>query len=246
MNVLFVVSDDLTNNALGCYGSPVASRRTSTSSRRRACGSTGRTASSRCATRAGRRSSPGCGRTRPGCYENATQFRKNIPDAQTLPQTFRKAGYYRRPGRQAVPLRRAAGIGTDGLDDPPSWENVVNPRGRDKDDEEKDLIFTLNPMARAGPVRRDAELAAPPTAPTTEQTDGNGAAETIKLLEANKDRPFFLACGFYRPHTPYVAPKKYFEMYPTEGIKLPEVPADHRQSAPAPAFGSAKQGAGRR
>src|SRR5206468_6129246 len=61
-----------------------------------------------------------------------------------------------------------------------------------------------------------------------------------KLLEAKKDQPFFLACGFFRPHTPYVAPKKYFAMYPTEKISLPVVPEGHRQAGPAPAFGSAK------
>jgi iduronate 2-sulfatase len=47
------------------------------------------------------------------------------------------------------------------------------------------------------------------------------AAETIALLEKNKDRPFFIGAGFYRPHCPFIAPRKYFDLYPIESIRAP-------------------------
>jgi uncharacterized sulfatase len=239
MNVLFIVSDDLTNNTLGCYGSPI-------------CRSPNIDKLASKGVRFDRAycQFPLCNPSRASfltglrpditrVYENATQFRKNVPDAQSLPQTFRKAGYFVARVGKLYHYGVPAQIGTDGLDDPPSWEKVVNPRGRDKDDEES--IFTLNPMAN-GPARFGGVLSWLAAQGTdAEQTDGKTAAEIVQLLEASKDRPFFLACGFFRPHTPYVAPKKYFDMYPTETIKLPAVPDKHRDSAPAPAFASHKK-----
>jgi uncharacterized sulfatase len=238
MNVLFIVSDDLTNNALGCYGGPQATPNIDALAKRgvrfdRAYCQFPLCNPSRASFLTGLR--PDTLRV----YENATQFRKNVPDAQSLPQTFRKAGYtVARVGKlyhYGVPAQ----IGTDGLDDPPSWERTVNPRGRDKDDEEK--IFTLNPNAK-GPARFGGTLSwLAADGADVEQTDGKIAAEVVQLLQEYAHRPFFLSCGFFRPHTPYVAPKKHFEMHPARRIELPKVPADHRESAPAPAFGSHKK-----
>ncbi|MCS7270943.1 MAG: sulfatase [Gemmataceae bacterium] len=241
MNVLFIVSDDLTNNALGCYGSKLA--QTPHIDRLAARGVRFDRAycqyplcnPSRASFMTGLRPD----HTR--IYENVTHFRKTIPDVQTLPQTFRKAGYFVARVGKIYHYGVPADIGTNGLDDADSWEKVVNPRGRDKDDEDNNLIFTLNPKAQ-GSARYGGTLSWYASDGTDEeQTDGKIATEIIQLLTASKDRPFFLACGFFRPHTPYVAPKKYFTLYPPDKFTLPVVPADLRQVHPAPAFASAQK-----
>ena len=157
----------------------------------------------------------------------------NLPDVLTIPQTFTKAGAFSaRVGKlyhYGVPTQ----IGTNGLDDPKSWQMVVNPIGHDKNIE--DQIHTLAPGQFGGTLSWFADKSEEP------QTDAVGAAEAIKLLEAKKDGPFYLAVGFFRPHTPYVAPQKYFDLYPLDQIQLATGPMKDLPGVPAAAYASYKK-----
>ena len=148
---------------------------------------------------------------------------------------FLKNGYYvARVGKifhQAVPMD----IGTSGADDPDSWKEVINPRGRDKDDEH--LLTVYTPQLRVA----DAMSFLKAEGEDAEQTDGKIVDETIRLLEKHRDESFFIAAGLYRPHIPYIAPKKYFELYDIEDKPLPFLPPDYRDRVPAAALTSTPQ-----
>jgi len=228
-NVLFLICDDL-NCDLGCYDHPLV--KSPNIDRLAARGV--RFERAYCQY-------PLCGPSRAsfmaGLYpdqtlihRNAIHIRERLPNVQTMSQMFRDNGYFATRIGKIYHYNVPKHIGTGGHDDPYSWDQTINPRGRDKDDE--DLIFSLRPGSFGGTL---SWLAADGT--DEEQTDGIGVTEAVRLLEtyAKEDRRFFLAVGLFRPHTPYVAPKKYFAMYPRDKIVVPDVPEGYLDSLPAPA-----------
>ena len=166
-----------------------------------------------------------------GVLSNAGHFRDKNPDIASLSQHFINHGYFAaRIGKiyhYGVPTQ----IGTDGVDDKPSWNKVINPIGIDRT--RQDEVITLRAGAYGGTMSwllLDSK--------DEEHTDGQAALAAVKLLEENHPdktgKPFFLAVGFYRPHTPYVAPTHHARHYPLDKIKpVLEVPSDRDDIPPA-------------
>lgn len=230
-NVLFLISDDL-NNMLGCYGDPVA--KTPNIDRLAARGV--RFERAYCTF-------PLCGPSRnsiltglhpnsTGILANSLIFRQTIPAQHSLSQAFRLSGYFAGRIGKLYHYNVPNSIGTNGHDDPASWELELNPAGIDRL-EHHPQITTLTPRQFGGTLSWYAS-------PKSDQfhTDALMAEDAQWVLErcANrKDRPFFLAVGFFRPHTPYVAPKDpYFGWYPEQEMRVvPNVEQDQQDIPPA-------------
>lgn len=236
-NVLLIMSDDL-NNMLGCYGDPLA--KTPNIDRLAARGVLFDRAYC---------TFPLCGPSRnsmlTGLYPNSTGilanaqiFRQTIPSQVSMPQAFRQAGYFAARIGKLYHYNVPKSIGTNGHDDPGSWEMELNPAGVDRLEEE-DQIFSLLPGQFGGTLSWYAS-------PKKDQfhTDGLMADDAEWVLERcakRQDRPFFLAVGFFRPHTPYVSPKPYFEMYPEKDMPVVQGVKEDQADIPPPGLGSHKK-----
>ncbi|TWU03810.1 Choline-sulfatase [Neorhodopirellula pilleata] len=236
-NVLFMISDDL-NCRLGCYGDPLV--KTPNIDRLAARGVRFENAYCQFPLCGPSRNSMLCGLypDATGILRNAEIFRQSIPQHISLPQAFRLSGYFAARIGKLYHYNVPNSIGTNGHDDPGSWEMEINPAGCDRMIEESD-IFTLKKNSFGGTL---SWYASP--RPDAEHTDGMMAEEAAWVLERcakRKDRPFFLAVGFFRPHTPYVAPKEYFEPYALDEMPLYDDVEQDRLDLPAPALMSHKR-----
>jgi len=234
LNVLFIIADDL-NCDIGAYGN-----------------STIKTPNIDRLARNGvlfgnaHIQYPWCGPSRAsfmtGLYPDQTKvkqlrinIREAIPEVVTIGQKYREERYHSVRIGKIFHYHNPTHIGTSGNDDNYTWDQTVNPYGRDKLEEYK--INTLKPQRYGGTL---SWLSAEGT--DEEQTDGIGANETIDFLDkfAKSRENFFLAFGLYRPHTPYVAPKKYYDMYDSNDIEMPEILDQYLMSIPEPAARSVR------
>lgn len=232
-NVLFIAVDDM-NNDLGCCGqagvrSPNIDRlaRQGTLFNRAYC-QFPLCSPSRSSIMTGLR--PDTTRV----FDLHYHFRQGLPDVVTLPQLFMRHGYYVARVGKLYHYGNPGDIGTNGLDDRASWMERFNPAGRDKTTLETD-IMNYTPQRGLG-----ASMAwlSDPSGTDAEHTDGKVADQAIALLTAHRDRPFFIAAGFYRPHCPWVTPQQYFDLYPLESISLPPLTPQTRNDYPPLALAS--------
>ena len=166
-----------------------------------------------------------------GIYDLATNFRKAAPDAVTLPQHFMNNGY------RAEGLGKIFHVGHGNGNDEASWSVPhFSPKAIGYALKENNLPESTREQAlfenktEAWKLPRGAPTESADV-PDNRYGDGMIADEAVKRLAAAKQKPdelFFLAVGFLKPHLPFVAPKKYWDLYDPKSFKLPAL-----QTAPA-------------
>ena len=230
-NVLFVISDDL-NCDLGCYGHPFVN--SPNLDRLAARGVRFDRAyvqyticnPSRASFLTGLR--PETTRV----YSNNLYFRRNLPDVVTLPQLFRQHGYFTASLGKVFHRGLSPDQERSEMDDPRSWDHRFYGEASSLGKTGVGRNLTGDKLAWCRWLAAEGS--------DQDQHDGQVAAEAIRLMEQHRDRPFFLAVGFYRPHDPFHSPKKYFDQYPLDALPLPQAPDDRtpevRYALPGGAF----------
>lgn len=220
-NVLFIASDDL-NNDMHCYGDPqVKTPNIDRISRQgvrfdRAYNQFPVSGPSRASLMTGYRPD------KAGVHDLKVNFRENLPSAKTIAQLFRENGYFSGRVGKIFHTRVPGEIGADGMDDPQSWTQRFNPIGIDKTEEHKVTNYTPDLARKRGGLLGSTLSFMAVDGTDNEHTDAISANVAIQMMRQHKDEPFFLAVGFFRPHCPYIAPKKYFDIYPPDQLILPE------------------------
>lgn len=233
-NVLFIVADDLRAD-LGCYGSKAITPNLDKLARRAVRFNRAYCQQALCNPS---RSSFLTGK-RPDAlhlWSNGTHFREKNPDVTTLPQWFKASGYEARcvgklfhnwhtkekGDRRSWSADEFLHYATHG-DDLPQLKGPLPPN----------LALSIGRNYGMVPLceRRDV--------PDEAYYDGRVGAEAVKVLAAVKDKPFFLAVGFWKPHAPFNAPKQYWDLYDPK--KLPPLDPARPKAAPALAFHDSRE-----
>ncbi len=174
-------------------------------------------------------------------YDLGTNFRRSVPDVVTLPQHFKQHGW------RAEALGKLFHVGHGNHEDEASWSvphfraksiGYALPENRAQLTREEALFAN-----QGGDVSKLPRGAAFESADVPDNAYGDGkiaeeAVARLKAAAAKPDEPFFLAVGFLKPHLPFCAPKKYWDLYDPAKLPMPEVTAPPKDApAFAPQFG---------
>lgn len=153
-----------------------------------------------------------------GIYDLETHFRKAAPAAVTFGEYFIGNGYV------AHSLGKTFHVGHGNIDDKQSW-SVPSWRPKLQGyalQTSRDAIVTDKKGKPRGPATESADV------PDSTYADGAIADEAIKRLKMfsqSPGQPFFLAVGFMKPHLPFVAPQKYWDLYDADELPMPKTSA---------------------
>lgn len=150
-----------------------------------------------------------------GVYNNNIDWREVVPDVVTLPLHFKQNGYF---------VAGAGKITHDSFKRRTDWDEYLDKAGGVKDD-----VGGVDGI-RFGAIDANDD----------EMPDAKSVAYVSDYLAKKHDKPFFLACGFKKPHMPFSVPKKYFDKFPLDQIKLPEIKADDLKDIPPAGIKMAK------
>jgi iduronate 2-sulfatase len=156
-----------------------------------------------------------------GIIGNKVLLRERLPDAITLPQLFKTAGYrcesygkiFHLAGKPGTELRNRA------MDLEQSWHHAdaFQPTAAgERMIQQRNMTGDKVNWCWWGIAEGTDE----------DQPDGQTAAAVIKTIAAQGDHPWFIGCGFTKPHDPFVAPQKYFDLYPLESLPIWKDAAD--------------------
>ncbi len=162
-----------------------------------------------------------------GIVGNQTFFRDKLPDVVTLPQLLRQSGYTAHSfGKIYHTANTGEGQREAWLDLGKSWDKAeaVPPTAANPKGEIRNLTGGKLPRCEVGIMDGDDDA----------QPDGQTAAAAIRSMEelSASGKPWMVAAGFHRPHDPFHAPRKYFDLYPKEKLPFYLDPADATPLAP--------------
>ena len=229
MNVLFIAVDDL-RPELGCYGHPVV--KSPNIDRLARAGTLFKRAYCQQAVCNPSRASlmTGLQPDTLGVYDLPTHFRDRKPDAVTIAQHFKTCGYY------TEGIGKIFHTGHGNRDDKHSWSVMrKHPRAPRFGPEGQRIVAQQRAELKASGKDAGRVRGLPWEAPAVDDdalADGSIAAGAIKILREVKDKPFFLGVGFLNPHLPFVAPKKYWDLYSEEDVQLADNPYPPEDAPP--------------
>jgi len=181
---------------------------------------------------------------RPGTtavYTNRDDWRKVLPHGSTLPEQFEANGY--ETVRIGKVFHSFGGPGFH-FDDTDRWTRTINASGanvyyalRGKDNPDPDPPTALyehqSRPERMKNYHKRAWEWGPMDIPDARFHDGDVAIKAAQIISESRKKPLFLAVGFYEPHLPLRAPRRYFNMYNPDDVILPDYPPDDLEDVPA-------------